>query len=73
MKGAAEKMDMARPRSFAVKTSAITPPAFVSGLDPKAAAKNRRIRSPYMFGPPAAAALKATNAVYVPTKTSWRP
>jgi hypothetical protein len=46
MKGAAEKMDMAKPRSFALKRSAITPPAFVRGLDPKAAAKNRRISNP---------------------------
>jgi hypothetical protein len=46
MKGAAEKTDMARPRSLALKRSAMTPPAFVSGLDPKAAAKNRRMSSP---------------------------
>jgi hypothetical protein len=46
MKGAAEKMDIAKPRSFALKTSAMTPPAFVSGLDPKAAAKNRKMSRP---------------------------
>jgi hypothetical protein len=46
MNGAAEKMDMANPRSFAENKSAMTPPAFVSGLDPKAAAKNRRMRRP---------------------------
>jgi hypothetical protein len=46
IKGAALKIDMARPRSLALKTSAMTPPALVSGEEPNAAAKNRRMRSP---------------------------
>jgi hypothetical protein len=63
MKGAAEKIDMAKPRSFAVNRSAMTPPAFVKGLDPKAAAKNRRMSNPQMFGAPAAPALNAVKAI----------
>lgn len=44
-KGAAANMLIASPRSLAGNISAITPPAFVKGLDPKAPAKNLNIRS----------------------------
>jgi hypothetical protein len=46
--------------------SAMTPPAFVKGEDPNAPAKNRRMRSDWMFGEPAAPALKAVSIAYVP-------
>lgn len=57
-KGAVEKMLIARPRSRAGKQSAITPPAFVRGLDPKLPAKKRRMMTVHMFWLPATPALK---------------
>jgi hypothetical protein len=41
--------------------SAMTPPAFVNGLDPKAPAKNLNIKRVWMFWEPAAPALKAVS------------
>ena len=43
MNGAAAKTDMASPRWDAGNMSAMTPPAFVRGEEPKAPAKNRRM------------------------------
>lgn len=57
--GQRAKMAMASPLSEAGNTSAITPPAFVNGDDPKAPAKNRIRRRVWMFCAPAAPALKA--------------
>ena len=57
--GQRAKIAMARPRSDAGNTSAITPPAFVKGDEPKAPAKKRMRRSVWMFCAPAAPALKA--------------
>jgi hypothetical protein len=48
--------------------SAMTPPAFVKGDDPNAPAKNRKMRSVWMFWEPAAPALKAVSIAYVPKK-----
>ena len=73
MKGATEKMLIARPRSLAENKSATTPPAFVSGEDPKAPPKNRRMRRVQTFFDPAAPALKTVKARKVPKKTTWRP
>lgn len=53
--------------------SAITPPAFVSGDDPKAPAKNRMMMSVWIFFDPAAPALKAVRTAYVPKKRTCRP
>jgi hypothetical protein len=64
-KGAAAKILIARPLSRAWKQSAITPPAFVSGEEPKAPAMNRRIIMVAMFCDPATPALKAVKAPYV--------
>lgn len=58
-KGAAAKILIANPRSEAGNISAITPPAFVNGDDPKAPAKNRKMISVSMLCAPAAPALKA--------------
>ena len=49
MNGAAAKTDMASPRWDAGNISAMTPPAFVRGEEPKAPAKNRRIIRVCMF------------------------
>ncbi|KAI4085888.1 MAG: hypothetical protein LQ344_008048, partial [Seirophora lacunosa] len=57
--GAAAKIDIARPRCDAGNMSAITPPEFVRGEDPKAPAKKRKMTSVWTFLDPAAAALKA--------------
>ena len=43
MNGAAANTDMARPRCEAENISAMTPPAFVRGDEPKAPAKNLRM------------------------------
>ncbi len=43
MNGAAAKADMARPRCEAGNMSAMIPPAFVRGEEPKAPAKKQRI------------------------------
>ena len=48
-KGATAKKLIARPRSEAANISAMTPPALVSGEEPKAPAKNRRIIKVYEF------------------------
>jgi len=71
--GAAAKTLIANPRCEAVNISAITPPAFVKGEEPKAPAKNRRMRSVWMFCDPAAPALNAVSMAYVPKKSTCRP
>jgi hypothetical protein len=65
-KGAAAKTLIANPRWEAGNISAMTPPAFVKGEDPNAPAKNRRIRSDWILGAPAAPALNAVSMAYVP-------
>jgi hypothetical protein len=72
-KGAAAKKLIASPRSEAGNMSAMTPPAFVSGEEPKAPAKNLKISKVSMFLEPAAPALKAVRAMYVPNKRYCRP
>ena len=59
--GAAAKILIAKPRSEAGNISAMTPPAFVKGDDPKAPAKNRSIRRVWIFCEPAAPALNAVS------------
>lgn len=61
-KGAAAKSVMARPLSLAAKVSAMTPPEFVRGEDPKAPAKKRKMMSVQIFCAPAAPALNAVKA-----------
>ena len=61
IKGAAEKTDIANPRCDAENISAMTPPAFVSGEDPNAPAKNRKTTSVVILCAPAAPALKAVS------------
>jgi len=63
--GAAAKKVMAKPRSEAGNMSAITPPAFVNGEDPKEPARNRKMSRVSMFLEPAAPALNAVRAMYV--------
>ena len=58
MKGAAAKMAVTGPHSSAVNMSAMTPPIFVRGEDPKEPAKKRRMSSVQMFCAPAHPALK---------------
>lgn len=70
MKGAAAKIAMATPRCLLANISAITPPAFVSGLLPKAPAMNRSTTSVPMFLEPAPPALKAVKAPYVVTNSN---
>lgn len=73
MNGAAEKRAIAIPRCAAGNKSAITPPAFVKGEEPKAPAKNRSMINVWMFCEPAAPALKALNAPKVMMKRICRP
>lgn len=67
------KILMQSPRSLALNISAITPPAFVSGDDPKDPAKNRRIRMEAVFCTPAEPALKKVKAPKVMINRIWRP
>src|ERR1700722_12349113 len=72
-KGALEKTLMPSPRSLAGNMSAMTPPAFVKGDEPNAPARNRRMMSVEIFFEPAAPALQAVRAAYVPTKRICLP
>ena len=65
MNGATAKKAVAIPLSRAEKMSAITPPTLVSGLDPMAPAKNRKMSNVQIFCAPAAPALKAVSPKYV--------
>ena len=66
-------MDNAMPRSFAANMSAMTPPALVSGEEPMAPAKKRRMMRVQMFWAPAAPALKKVMTAYVPMKRYCLP
>jgi hypothetical protein len=66
-------MLIAGPRPTGSQMSAMTPPAFVSGLAANAPEKKRQTMSVAVFGASASPSWKSVSATSVPTKIGRRP